>query len=104
MINKFRFFLSGDTTKFQLNGASLELKSSIDVDTEANQWSIEITVNDATPHIYATPTKIYVFVVITGIDDNVPVWHTDHNGIYTACEFCNISQFLFVYHSVRTSF
>ncbi|VDI60018.1 Hypothetical predicted protein [Mytilus galloprovincialis] len=75
---------NGDTTKFQLNGASLELKSSIDVDTEANQWSIEITVNDATPHIYATPTKIYVFVVITGIDDNVPVWHTDHNGIYTA--------------------
>ncbi|CAC5419061.1 FAT4 [Mytilus coruscus] len=75
---------SGDTTKFQMNGASLELKSTIDVDTEADQWSIEITVNDATPQMYATPTKIYVIVIVTGIDDNIPVWHTDHNGVYTA--------------------
>ena len=69
-----------------MTGAVLELKATIDVETEASLWPVEITVTDVGAQIYTTPTVVYVTINVDGVDDNVPVWHVDNNGVYTGCK------------------
>jgi hypothetical protein len=76
---------TGSTTKYQMTGAILELKATIDVETEVSVWSVEITVTDIGAQIYTTPTVVYVTINVDGVDDNVPVWHVDNSGVYIGC-------------------
>ncbi|KAL4226555.1 Protocadherin Fat 4 [Mactra antiquata] len=71
---------NGDYTKFRLQGPYLILSKDIDVDKEANMWSITVMVRDrGSPRL---STVVDIIIYVEGVDDNVPVWAPPENGNY----------------------
>ncbi|XP_069101545.1 protocadherin Fat 4-like [Argopecten irradians] len=82
---------TGDTTKFEVTGGGdVNTLTTIDVDTEANSWTLVIKCRDRDTVTKLT-TTVTVQVFVTGVDDNVPVWAAPESGTYTASVDENVS-------------
>jgi hypothetical protein len=74
------YLITGDYTKFRLQGPYLVLSKEIDVDTEPNVWSLTVVVRDrGNPRL---STLIDIVIYVEGVDDNAPVWAPPENGKY----------------------